>query len=206
MAEDPELPPWARARPRRPESRPTWVVVLTMAMLLFGGRQVFMGLAGLTNNPPAQVLTDEMSPEAKARGAAFNGAMARLYQEHAGAVRVEGAAQLVLGALLCFAVAAVFSSDPRARPAAMAAAGIGLVFEVADTLFLSLNLGPMLVPLVRHAAGAEAPSDRVVLLAADLMMVVYAVPAVGLCAVLLAFFGGRRGRTFFGVDADARSA
>src|SRR5687767_2581552 len=141
---EPELPRWAIRQERR--RRPTWVVVLAVAMLAFGGHLLMSSLSivrGLTAQPAAV----EPAAEAMARDVR---AMSRaLDQSNPLAVRVNMASKIVLALLLLFAVAAVLSSDARGRLATLIAAWAGIAYHIGDGLFLFL--------VVRKGIIAAAP-------------------------------------------------
>jgi hypothetical protein len=212
MADGPELPPWARPRP--PEGRPTWVVVLALAMLIFGGRLLINGVAQLGGPPVDRALEETASAQVGRDLKVLGESLARAYREHPTAVRANGASKVVMGLLLLFAVAAVFVSDPRARAATLVAAWAGIAYQVGDALFLFLifrkglvEVAPALVDLAaRQTAAGQAPSAGTLISMMDVVIVGLGLVGIGFSVVLLAFFGGRRGRTFFGVDAGARSA
>src|SRR6185436_8799836 len=121
MNEGPELPAWARPRP--PEGRPTWVMVLALAMLFVGGRFAATAVLELRDpyHPqpfPGAAFSAHLSEDI----AALNAAMAKSYQQHAVAVRVNLASRLLVGLLMLLAAAAVFTSNLQARLVAIVAA------------------------------------------------------------------------------------
>jgi hypothetical protein len=209
MSDDPQLPAWARNR--RPESRPTWVVILALAMLVFGGRLLLDGVSQLSKPRPDRVLDQ---PGASAQVAedlrALGESLARAYREHPVAVRVNAASKVVMGVLLLFAVAAVFASDPRARRAAMLAAWVGIAYQVGDVVFQLKILRKGMVaaaPVLVKLAARDSPPDKVPSAGAlvsmlDMVIVGAGVLGILFSVLLLTFFGGRRGRTFFGAGAD----
>jgi hypothetical protein len=206
MSEGDELPPWAK--PRRPEARPTWVVVLALGMFLFGGRQLVTGVSQLVN-PTVEPATNEnvtvqVSQDLKLVGDAVNAA----FRAHPIAVSADASAKIVFGALLLLAVAAVLASDPRARRAALTAAWAGIAFQIGDSAFLFvicrkafLAVAPM-VAAFREPGAGEAFS-RSLLWAVDIAMIGAGLCGIAFSVVLLRFFGGTRGRTFFGAGAAA---
>jgi hypothetical protein len=207
MREGDELPAWAK--PRRPEGRPTWVVVLAVAMLMSGGRFLVLGANQFFSLRLESALdeasVEQLPPDRKV----FADAMTKAVREHPAAVRANAVTKLVLGALLLFAVAAVFSSDPRARRAAMLAAWVEIAFQLGDGLFLFLisrhdlaAIAPTLLAL-SQAAGGQAVSAGALQVIAGLVMMGIGLPGIAFAVVLLAYFGGARGRTFFGAGAAA---
>jgi hypothetical protein len=173
-------------RPGR-RARPTWVVVLAMAMLIYGGSLLQDAASTLRGLP--------------ARGASASRADAPAVQEliawvasraaaHPVAVRVNALSKLVLALLLLFAVAAVFSADPRARGATLLAAWVGIVHQIGHGLFLFLIVWP-------RSAAALMPFTDAIIVGTGLLGVAFSV-------LLLAFFGGRRGRGVFGPQRQPR--
>jgi hypothetical protein len=127
------------------------------------------------------------------------------------AVRLNATSMVATGLLMLFAVAAVFASDPRARRVTMLAAWAGIAFQIADVVFKLLiprkgmvEAAPMLVNLVARQSGAARASNPGLLIAAlDIYIVSLGVLGVVFSIVLLTFFGGKRGRSFFGAGPRA---
>jgi hypothetical protein len=209
MTEGPD-PPWAKPKPRLPEARPTWVIVLAMAMLVFGGRLVIHAASQLSGPNIEQALKDGASAHVTQDLQALGQSLAQAYRDHPVAVRINAISTLVMGLLLLFAVAAVFASDPRARKATLLAAWFGIAYQIGDVIFLFsvfrrsvVAVAPMLVALAAQQAPAgKVPTASAFVSIVDVFIVVAGVVGVGFSVVLLTFFGGRRGRTFFGVGAD----
>ena len=170
---------------RRP--RPTWVVVLAMAMLIFGGH-LLLGAASMLRGLPGRGLPapSGATPAAQDLAAVF----ASLAAAHPVAVRVNALSKLVLALLLLYAVAAVFSADPRARGATVLAAWVGIVHQIGDGLFLFLVVRP------RSVAELVSVTDAIIV-GTGLLGVAFSV-------LLLTFFGGRRGRGVFGSQRHPR--
>jgi hypothetical protein len=203
---EPELPAWALKRPpaRKVVPRPRWVVVLALAMMVFGGHLLTSGftiLRGLGPQPAAAGASGD-SPtldDVRAVRAAFA-------QAHPTAVRINAYSKLALALLLLYAVAAVFSSDRRARTAAVVAAWVGIGYHLGDALFLFLVVrkgvvaaAPMLATwAANQTPGKPVPSVAQLVSLTDLLIVVTGVVGVGFSVLLLAYFGGTRGRLFFG--------
>jgi hypothetical protein len=166
-----EIVPGRRPRP------PRWVVVLALAMLVFGGH-LLLGGASMWRALASAPATD---------AAAILAALARA---HPLAVRIDAAAKVALALLLLFAVAAVFSSDPRARRATLLAAWAGIVYQIGDGLFLYLVVR-------RHSVADVLPLTDALIVGTGLVGIAFSV-------LLLTFFGGRRGRVFFGPGREPR--
>jgi hypothetical protein len=137
---------------------------------------------------------------------------------HPVAARVQAAARLALALVLFFAVAAVFSDDPRARRASVLAAWAGMALHLGSGVFLlTVVRGGMadVVPVLQqvaakaHARAGDAPpasADLAQLASTLTIQVPLLSTALGVlfCVLLLVTFGGRRGRLFYndGVKAD----
>jgi hypothetical protein len=189
--------------PRRP--RPTWVVVLAMAMLAFGGHLLTVGIGGLGR--PATLPTSDAAVELQGIGAIVSS----LAEAHPVAVRLNAISKVLLGLLLLYAVAAVFSSDPRARKATLVAAWVGIAYHFANGVFAFLvvrpgvvQAAPLLASLVasRRGPGAPALSGADMISLHDVFIVGTGLAGVAFSVLLLTFFGGRRGRGFFGAGGQ----
>lgn len=207
MSEGQELPPWAKPKAPPPEARPTWVVVLALLMLMFGGRFVVMGASQLSTGSVEPALDDATAAQLPPERRVFGEAMARASHTYPSAVQANAVAKLALGALLLFAVAAVFSSDGRARRATLIAAWAGIVFQLGDGLFLFLvsrhELAAIAPTLLAGSPGSGGQPMNLPPSVLMIVMMVLGLPGILFSLVLLRFFGGPRGRTFFGVRADA---
>jgi hypothetical protein len=207
---DDDLPAWAQRR-QPPEARPTWVVVLALAMLVFGGRLLISGIGQMTGSGLERPNEEAASAHNIAEVRAVNDHVELAYREHPVAVRLNATSKVAMGLLMLFAVAAVFASDPRARRVTMVAAWAGIAFQIADVVFKLLILrkgmvaaAPVLVNLVaRQSGAARAPSASAVISALDIFIVSLGALGILFSVVLLTFFGGKRGRSFFGAGPRA---
>jgi hypothetical protein len=207
---------------RQPTRRPRWVTVLAVLMLLAGARLFLGSLTDLrrmvTGRSMAEVRLDGLADadqEVLIRGQiALDEAVDRA---HPVAARVQAAARLALALVFLFAVAAVFSDDPRARRASVLAAWAGMALHVGSGVFvLTVVRGGVAdaVPVLQqvaakaHARTGDAPSASADLaqLASTLMVQVpFLAAALGVLfsILLLVTFGGRRGRLFYNDDVKA---
>jgi len=190
----------ARARLPGRSARPRWVVVLAMAMLAVGGNLLLGGVAivrGLSPSRGAPTLQDL-------------GAMSiALAAAHPVAVVLNAVSKILFGLLLLYAVAAVFTSDRRARAATLLAAWVGIAYQIGDALFLFLLMRQRIAPLLASLAaanGGPTPAPTVQDLAPLTDVVIFGTALLGIAfsVLLLAFFGGRRGRGFFGPGRQPR--
>jgi len=208
MSEGPELPAWAKPPPR-PEGRPIWVVVLALAMLVLGGLFLISGFNQLADPGYQRAVDPNASVQDAQDRRAMNEALARAFREHPTEVRVNALSKVAAGLVLLLAVAAVFASDIRARKAALLAGGIGVAYQIGDLLFYFavyrkgvIAGAPALMNLAARQNPGRVPTAGAVISAFDVMMVGVGVLGILFSVVLLTFFGGRRGRTFFGAGAD----
>jgi hypothetical protein len=185
---------------RRPAPRPRWVVVLALAMLAFGGHLLTVGVSTLPAH--ARPAASDATPDLQGIAAMVSA----IAEAHPVAVRVNALSKVLLGLLLLYAVAAVFASDPRARAATLLAGWVGIGYHVGDALFRFLvvrpgvvEAAPLLASLVtsQRPAGSTPLSGQDMVSLHDLVIVGTGLAGVAFCVLLLAFFGGRRGRGFF---------
>jgi hypothetical protein len=210
------LPAGTRVLPAR---RPRWMVLLAGLLVVAGFHLLVGGLSAWRTAPAAlpgsaeqpSAVSEDLSPDVVLRRS-LAAALARVDPV---AVRAHAGARVILGLLFLFVVAAILMKDPRGRSAALTAAWGGIIYHVASALYFLL--------LVREGMLAEAPrwaealialqgqtpmestgSARAELIAmADTLLVasaiVVAVVGIGFSLVLMAYFGGRQGRAFYGV-------
>jgi len=208
--------------PRLPTRRPRWVTVLGVLMLLAGARLFLGSLTDLrrlaTGKSMAEVSLDGLASaeqEVLIRGQiALDEAVDRA---HPIAAWTQGVARLALALVLLFAVAAVFSDDPRARSASVWAAWGGLALYGSNGAFVYLVVRqgvagamPILqqVAAQAHARAGDAPpapADLVQLASTLMVHVPLLTSSLGVLFSVLLFvtFGGRRGRLFYNGGSDA---
>jgi hypothetical protein len=189
-----------------------------MAMIAF---QQFMGalsdLAGEPAVPPPPVAGDAAPADAEvaahmALGVAYGQALAEV---PAGVSGFLGALRLAYASLLLFTVAAVATRDRRGRAAALIGAWVGIAHHLAAAAAFLLLIRPAIlrrapdwldeVRALTRTGGQEAVSSdlvgtwaQTVLLGAPIFG---AILGVGFSLLLLVFFGGRRGRSYYGLPA-----
>jgi hypothetical protein len=211
--------PGGQSGPATP--RPTWVVVLTSLMLLFAAQLFFSGLSSLRVLREPPTATSVLTPtERVAQAMSPEDALVRELSEvtvdrgHPGATTAHAAAQLMMALLVLFVVAAIFLGDPRGRSAALLVGWLGIVYNLGNAVFLMtvvragvLALAPTWVALaIKQAGNVEGLTAEDMLGLANTATLVVplatAAAGIGFCVVLLAFFGGRRGRTLYGLPSD----
>jgi hypothetical protein len=185
-------------------------------MLLAGARLFLGSLTDLRRLATGQSMADvrldglgDANQEVLIRGQlALDEAVDRA---HPVAAKVQAAARLVLALVFFFAVAAVFSNDPRARPASVLAGWAGLALYLGNGVFLSTVVRGGVadaVPVLQDVAAkvharigdaSPVPADVAQLTSTLMVQVPLLSAALGVlfCVVLLLYFGGRRGDLFY---------
>jgi hypothetical protein len=117
---------------------------------------------------------------------------------------------VLLALMLLFAVAAVWSSDPRGRAAALVAAWAGIAYHIGEAVYLSVVVraglraaAPTLVTMVAAGGGQTFTVEQMasaVNLVVLTLSAVTAVVGISFSIVVLVFFGGRKGRLFYGLE------
>jgi hypothetical protein len=196
-----------------PKHRPSWMVLLSSLMLIYGGLLLVWGLTALRDpqsiaRPPA---VEPLSTADQAFAQQLTAVNARVITAHGPTVRALGSASLALALLMLYAASATLSRDRRGRGAAIAAGWTGIVYQVATL--------PLVLPLAREYAMASAPllaqkvaaeqgsagppAESVTALAQTfLVSMPVALSLLGITGsvILLIYFGGRRGRVLYGIE------
>jgi hypothetical protein len=204
-------------RPALPSPRPAWVVVLGGVMLLFAFHLFLGGLSGLSGGPAPALSGGEGGPTA----AGLDPAVAALRQAlMEAAARVDGiklrahaASQVVLAIVLLFAVAAIATNDRRGRTASLAAAWVGIAYHLGSAAFFVfvVRAGLLAAPgwldgAVASHGGPDPVRLRQELLSSTstlllLLPITLSLLGIGFSLILMRYFGGPRGRAFYGVLA-----
>jgi hypothetical protein len=204
------------------QRRPRWVTLLAVLMLLAGARLFLGSLTDLrrlaTGLSMAEARLDGLAnadQEVLIRGQlALDEAVDRAHPVAAG---VQAAARLALALVFFFAVAAVFSNDPRARRASVLAGWAGMALHLGSGVFLLAvvrqgvaDAVPVLqqVAAKAHAGTGDAlptPADLHQLASTLMIQVPLLAASLGVLfsILLLVTFGGRRGRLFYNDGAKA---
>lgn len=185
-------------------------------MLLAGGYALVAAM--LKVRDPAVVLkvanTDSAGSEAEVQlNRQLAAAQAAAVGPHRAMVRAEAAFEILLALFTLYATAAVLARDRHGRALTLTVGGLGIAYQLATLpVYLSLmrdyaNLGADLLAQVVIQSGGGKTTATVAEVAARLRsaivggpIVVAAISVAG-SAVLLAFFGGRRGRILYGIEA-----
>ncbi len=201
--------------------RPRMMTFLTVIMLLLGGRMFFSSVTDLhrlVSGKPEVLRLDsglDAQQEALLRGQIVLGnALAR---HRPISLAIHAMARLALGLLYLFAVAAVFSGDPRGRRVSSLAAWAGIMVCLGNAVFVLLVVRPMLpwlLPTLTEAfaqdaarAGRAVPAvlsvgEQVQLFLVGVPLVVTGIGLV-FSILLLAYFRGRRARLFYNQPRQA---
>jgi hypothetical protein len=197
--------------------RPIWVVLLASVMVVVAFNMFLGGLSALADGPSGlaggSMDGDGAGIEAGAASRALQRAVVLAFQRvDPVLLRGYAAAKLALSALMLFAVAAIATNDRRGRPATLAAAWVGIAYYIAGALFFIMFVRGRLMDAAAdwarevhglHDPSFPAGSPEEVLSWARQMLVIVPVGAallgVGFSVLLIAFFGGRRGRAFYGL-------
>jgi hypothetical protein len=204
-------------RPPLPSPRPAWVVVLGGVMLLFAFHLFLGGLSGLGGGRATALAGTDggptvpgVDPAVAALRQALMEASSRMDGPQ---MRAHAAAQVVLAVVLLFAVAAIATNDRRGRPASLAAAWVGIAYHLGSAMFFVfvVRAGLLAAPGWLDAAvavhgGTEPARLRQELLSSTstlLLLLPLTVSALGIgfSLILMRYFGGPRGRAFYGVLA-----
>jgi hypothetical protein len=197
-------------RPRAPDHRPAWLVLLSALTLIYGGVLLVSSLEAL-RDPRAVThapLTRALTPAEEEIARQLVDVGARVATQHARSIRGNAAASLPVALLMLFAAAAMLSRDRRGRQIALAAAWTGIVYQLA-TLALTFPLvrdyawqaAPLLARLVELQGEADASATPEVFAKVVIALpVVTSAIAIAGSFVLIGYFGGRRGRILYGLE------
>lgn len=191
------------------------MLVLASVMLMAGGYFLVNGLGKLRD--PAMVLSTTANEVADTEAEMqlnhrLAGVRAAALTPHRRMVKVEAVFEVLLAIYALYATAAVLSRDRRGRALSMGVGALGIVYHVATL--------PVYVSLMHDYAGlgADLLAQMMILRAGGTttlnageiasglrsaivgMPILVSVISAGGSAILLAYFGGRRGRALYGVD------
>jgi hypothetical protein len=189
--------------------------VLSSLILLYGGLLLVWGLSTLRDPmaaaraPPPRVFksTDEAFDKQ------LVAANVRAVQGHQRSLRLLATGAVVVALVMLYAAAAALSRDRRGRAVALAAAWLGIGYQLASLpvyLPIAHDYAEVSTPLLLQRMEAEkapgSPSTPPETAAAVARASAVAVPVgsalIGIAGsvVLIGFFGGRRGRVLYGLE------
>jgi hypothetical protein len=202
-------------RAQAPTYRPTWVLVLASIMLLGGGYSLVTGLQKLVD--PAVVLAfgtnetvgSDVEVQLNRRLAA---ARVAAVLPHKNMVRTEASFEILLALYTLYATAAVLSRDRNGRVLALGVGALGIAYQIGTLpvyLTLMRDFAERGADLLAQVAIQSAPG-KVTASVAEIaggmrsaivgIVILATVISVAGSMILLAFFGGRRGRALYGID------
>jgi len=203
---------FAPAQP--PTHRPAWLVVLSLLMLLHGGVWLVGALTNLRDPRLLATLsvgdTTETADELELHRKIVNVTQGILLGHHA-EIRAVTLTAVVLALFMLYAVAAILSRDKHGRGLALSSAWLVLLYQLGSLpVFLRIardhatQSAPLFAQLLSR--GNEGADQAAVLrkLTSVIMVEPYLLSAcgVGWALLLLAYFGGRRGRALYGIAAS----
>jgi hypothetical protein len=189
--------------------------VLSSLTLFYGGVLLISGLSMLRDplaaarvRASAEALPPAMEAFSKRLGETALGVVAR----HQRALRAGAVASIVAALALLYAAAAVLSRDRHGRRAILAAAWLGIAYQ-AVSLAVVVPLAQDYVSSCASYIVEQARTSKEPRVAADPQAVVtqvrvavvgipvvLALLGVGGSAILIWYFGGRRGRRLYGLE------
>jgi hypothetical protein len=196
------------ASAQAPTNRPVWLIVLALAMLLFGSLTLVEGLltirdpkalARLTLRDVAMTASQE---EVVRRIAAIDDA---IIARHRTALRLNAGFSIAFGLWTLYATAAVLSRDRNGRMLALTTAVLGTAHRLAVLPLVigvareaAHDTGPLLAELAARAGGAGASLAEVAQ-GMESRLIVSAAVGIGWWLLVFFYFGGRRGRELYGL-------
>ena len=197
------------ASAQAPTNRPVWLIVLALAMALFGTMTLVEGLLTI-RDPKAMVrmtlrdvaMTPSQEEVARKIVTIGDAIMAR----HRTAVRLHGGFSIVFGLWTLYATAAVLSRDRHGRMLALATAVLGTAHRLAVLPLVIGVVGEVAEatgPLLTDLAGGAGSTGASLAEAAQRMVirsvVISAAVGIGWWMLVFFYFGGRRGRELYGL-------
>ena len=192
--------------------RPTWMVVLASLMVVVAYHLIQDGMSVLVDGP-SRLAGPPVEPgpgDDRASALALRrGIVLALERMDPRLTRGFAASKLVIGALMLFAIAGIATNDRLARRGTLVAAWAGIPYHVGFALFYGLFLrGEMFqvssewIPYLKHME-STLPRGTTVARIMNQILVIFpvgvALLGVGFSVVLIAYFGGNRGRAFYGL-------
>ena len=207
-----------------PPQRPTWLVMLAsvMAMVAFQNfGEALDELAGRPRNGPVPTVAGEPDPASAQQ--ALQQTLSRAYAQAVSEIppslpRMVSLLKMAYAAIMLLAVAGVATRDRRGRAAALASAWAGIAHHVAAAVVFLTLVRPALwrrsaewSPAVQALAGpgsgvdAQAVPSWMPQAAVVGPALMTSLLGIGFCTVVMVFFGGRRGKSYYGL-APVRAA
>lgn len=203
-------------RAQAPTHRPTWVLVLSSLMLVTSGSSLTFGLMRV-QDPTSALPIDTTKVNGSAAELQLSQRLAAVrttaVTPHRRALRADAVAEIALSLFGLYATAAVLARDRHGRRLALAVGALVIVYRLGSL--------PVYLALMRDYAeqGAEVMAEALLqnpafhtdLTSADLAsglkatMIKWPIIVAAVCIagalILMAYFGGRRGKALYGLSA-----
>jgi hypothetical protein len=206
----------AMTQAKAPRSRPTWMTVMAVMMLLYSGRMLVVGLFTLRDPKALAVMAIEeltptsSEPEVTQR---LEGLNDEILAQHRQAVRAGALISIGVALFTLYAVAAILSRDRHGRTLALCTGWLGIAYQLGSLPFgvamarqAAVDGAPLLARVLIDS-GRQPPGTNPAELAVKLHAAIVAPPVLaallgtGWCWLLLVYFGGRRGRAVYSLDS-----
>jgi hypothetical protein len=185
------------------------VAVLSSLMLIYAGLSLVFGVMKLRR--PTMVLEggvplvvdSEATMKIRQR---LSAARLAAVQPHQRAVRVEAATEVVVSLLALYAAAALLSRDRHGRTLTLTVAALGIAYQVGTLLvyvpisrsYAALGSDPRLALIANTAELEPRTAEQVAGQLTGGLIMATSVVVIG-ALIVIAFFGGRRGRALYGL-------
>lgn len=199
-----------------PTRRPVWLVVLSLLMLMHGGLSLIGALTNLRD--PKLLATVSLADATEtAEQAVVKQKLLTITQGillgHRTAIRIVTLAAIALALVTLYAVAAILSRDRNGRRLALVTAWLIIAYQLASLpVFLRIahdhatQSAPLLAEtLATTAEERQQVTQKITSLTKAEPYVVSAF-GVGWALLLMAYFGGRRGRQLYGLEPSPTPA
>jgi hypothetical protein len=197
------------ASAQAPTDRPVWLIVLALAMLLFGSVTLVEGLLTIRDpKAPARLTLRDVAmtasqEEVVRRIATINDA---IIARHLTALRLNAGFSIGFGLWTLYATAAVLSRDRNGRMLALVTAALGTTHQVVIlplVITVAREVAEATRPLLVELAGGAGSAGESLAEVAHRMVirrqVISAAVWIGWWVLVFLHFGGRRGRELYGL-------
>ena len=197
------------ASAQAPSNRPVWLVVLALAMLLFGSLTLVEGL--LTIRDPKALarltlrdvaMTPSQEEVVRKIATIDDGIIAR----HRSALRLNAGFSIGFGLWTLYATAAVLSRDRNGRRLALMTAVLGATHRLVMlplVVTVAREAAEATAPLLAELAGGAGSAGNSLAEVAHRMVIkrqiISAAVGIGWWLLVFLYFGGRRGRELYGL-------
>jgi len=195
-----------------PTRRPVWLVVLSLLMLMHGGLSL---IGALTNLRDPKLLATvslgnatETAEQVEIKQKLLVITQGILLGHHT-EIRVVTFAAIALAMVTLYAVAAILSRDKNGRKLALLTAWLIIAYQLGSLpVFLRIardhatRSAPLLAEIIGSSTSVEERALLVQKITTLTVVEPYVVSAFGIgwALLLMAYFGGRRGRQLYGIE------